>query len=29
MNARVEDNGNRLVVLDGGELVSMTLTRIK
>ncbi|MBV6287666.1 hypothetical protein [Pseudomonas aegrilactucae] len=29
MNARVEDNGNRLVVLDGGELVSMTLTRIQ
>lgn len=29
MNARIEDNGNRLVVLDGGELVSMTLTRIR
>ena len=29
MNARIEDNGNRLVVLDGGEVVSMTLTRIQ
>ena len=29
INARIEDNGNRLVVLVGGEVVRLTLTRIQ